>query len=388
MNPEKIRNDFLVLNQKKPPIYFDNACMTLKPRQVTDKIMEYYNEYPACGGRSNHRLSRKVTEEVLRSRRIISDFFNTKKTEEIIFTRNTTEGINLVANSIKKGDKVLCSGKEHNSNLVPWLVRKDAVHKTFRFNDIEDFNAKIKNTKLVSIVHVSNVDGTSNNVKEMIKIAHENDAIVLVDAAQSAPSREIDVRKLDVDLMVCSGHKMLGPTGTGILYGKMEVLEQLSQFIVGGDTVKNTQYDSFEQEGIPERFEAGLQDYANLIGLGEAVRYLKKAGRSDIEKHETRLNEKITEAFNRLGIDIIGPKEPEQRAGIISFNVGKMNHHDVALMLDSNNIMIRSGMHCAHSWFNANNVQGSARASLYLYNNEEEVDFFLEKIEKIVKIGK
>lgn len=403
MNIEKIRKDFPILNQGKEgnivgkgkiPIYFDNACTTLKPIQVLQKMQEYYEQYPSCGGRSHHKLGERVTEEVAKARRTIADFFNAKE-QEIIFTRNTTEGINLIANSLKwkMGDVVLCSDKEHNSNLIPWLIAKSRGagirHEIFKFNNVEDFKNKIKNLKnvrLVSIVHTSNLDGSSNNVTEMIKIAHENNALVLLDAAQSAPHKPVNVKKLDVDFLVCSGHKMLGPSGTGILYGKIELLKELNQFIVGGETVKNSRYDSFEIEKIPQRFEGGLQNYSGIVGFAEAVRYLKKVGLSNIEEHEYKLNKQLTSAFEELGIKILGPKDAKLRSGILSFNIWEMNPHDVALMLDSYNIMIRSGMHCVHSWFNANKINGSARASFYIYNTPEEVDYMIEKIRSIAKL--
>lgn len=392
MNVDKIRKDFPLLCQKKPIVYFDSACTTLRPNSVLEKMKEYYELYPSCGGRSHHRLGERVTEEVLRARIAAAKFFGAKSESEIIFTRNTTEGINLIANSFKwkAGDRVLCSDKEHNSNLVPWLLAKQRgilKHEVFRFGEISDFTRKVKGARLVSIVHSSNVDGTSQDVKEMIKIAHENGALVLLDAAQSAPHREVDVRKLDADFLVCSGHKMLGPSGIGILYGKMKLLEELNQFIVGGETVTNTSYTSFAPEEIPERFEAGLQDYGGIVGFAEALNYLKRVGLDGIERHEQMLNMRLTEGLVKLGVKILGPSDAGLRGGIVGFNVGKMNPHDVSLMLDSFGIATRSGMHCAHSWFNGQGLKGSTRASLYLYNTEDEVDFMLGKMKEIAKLA-
>ena len=392
MNVNKIRRDFPLLNQKKAPIYFDSACTTLRPTAVLEKMKEYYELYPGCGGRSHHKIGERVTEEVLKARIAVAKFFNAKDEGEIVFTRNTTEGINFVANSLKwnGGDKVLCSDKEHNSNLVPWLLAKQRgilKHEIFKFGDLCDFSKKIKGARLVSIAHSSNIDGTSQDVKEMIKIAHENNALVMLDAAQSAPHKEIDIRKLDCDFLVCSGHKMLGPSGIGVLYGKMDLLKQLNQFIVGGETVTNTNYTSFEQEKVPERFEAGLQNYGGIVGLAEAMNYLKKIGLTEIEKHEQKLNARLSEGLIELGADIIGPSDSKLRGGIVSFNIGKMNPHDISLMLDSYNIMIRSGMHCAHSWFNSRGIRGSSRASLYLYNTADEVDFMLDKMKDIAKLA-
>ena len=288
---------------------------------------------------------------------------------------------------------MLCSDKEHNSNLVPWLIavkEKGIQHEAFEFGNMEDFKKKVKGARLVSIVQTSNVDGSSQNVKEMIKIAHEAGALVLLDAAQSAPHKEIDVKKLDVDFLACSGHKMLGPSGMGILYGKQELLEKLSQFMVGGETVTNTTYNSFVPEKVPERFEAGLQNYAGIVGLAEALKYLKRIGLNEIEAHEKELNKKLSTGLTNLGkhIHILGSKDSALRGGVVAFNVGKMNAHEVALMLDNYNIMVRSGMHCVHSWFNAKGMKGSARASLYLYNSPEEVDFMIEKMKDIAELGK
>jgi len=387
---EKTRKDFEVL--KKGIIYFDSACMSLKPKQVVEKINEYYNEYPACAGRSSHKLGKRLEHEILVARKKISNFINAKKPDEIIFTRNTTESINLVVNSfgLKKGDAVLISDKEHNSNLVPWIMLRNKIGiklKTFEFANLNDFEKHLTgDVKLVSVAQTSNLDGTSQDVKEMARIAHKKGAKILVDAAQSIPHRGIDVRKMDADFVAFSGHKMLGPSGTGVLYGKMHELEKLSPFITGGDTVKNTTYNSAEMENIPARFEAGLQDYAGIVGLGAAVDYLKKIGMKNIEKHEIILNKIITDGLKDK-VELIGPENPEERGGIFSFNIKNLEPHEVALILDhSTNIMIRSGMHCVHSWFNARKMKGSARASLYLYNTEQEARRFVEEVSKIAKI--
>src|SRR3989344_2288087 len=301
-NAEKIRKDFPVL--KQPIIYFDNACMSLKPVHVLKKMEEYYTKYTACAGRSSHRLAAKVEEEVDLSRMEIKRFINAKSAKEIIFTRNTTEGINIVANSIglKKGDEVLITDKEHNSNLVPWLKmrNKGVTLKIARTNPdgtlvIGHFSSLLGNkTKLVSVVFTSNVDGVTNPVKYISKIAHENGSLLLVDGAQAVPSMEVDVRNLDVDFLAFSGHKMLGPTGTGVLYGKESVLDKMEQFIVGGETVIDTTHESYKMEELPMRFEAGLQDYAGIIGFGEACRYLNNVGMKKISQHESVLNSIIT----------------------------------------------------------------------------------------------
>ena len=398
LNVKKIREDFPLLTKPgKPVIYFDNACMTMKPQQVIDAVVRYYSEYPACGGRSLHKLGKKVTEEVEQARKQVAKFINAKSEKEIVFTKNTTESINLVANSLKfkEGDIVLTSDKEHNSNLLQWQLMKDrgVKHKWFAtdfFNCFDEryfMEAMSKKVRLVSVGHTSNLDGVTLPAEKIIKIAHDYGSLVLLDCAQSVPHKDVDVRKMDADFIAFSGHKMLGPTGTGALYGKYSLLEELSPFMIGGDTVSDSTYESCTLEKPPEKFEAGLQHYAGIIGFGEAVRYLSKIGMNNIEDHELKLNKQITDELLKIGrIKLIGPQDANLRSGIFSFNIDGVDSHNVAIMLDSSaNIMIRSGAHCVHSWFNAHKLKGSARASFYLYNTEIEADIFIEEVKKIVK---
>lgn len=392
MNVNKIRGDFPILqdNQKRPIIYFDNACMSLKPRQVIEKLAEYYNEYPACVGRSNHRLGKRASDEYISARTTIRKFVNAKDDKEIIFTKNTTESINLVAKTLDY-DMIITADKEHNSNHVPWMQagkKKEIIYLGSKENNPEEqlkslFSDNKDKKIIVSIAHTSNMDGTTTDAKNIIKIAHDNNASVMLDAAQSMPHIPIDVKKLDVDFLAFSGHKMLGPTGTGILYGKQELLRKLNNYNTGGDTVIDTFYDEVEFEDIPHRFEAGLQDYAGFIGLGEAVKYLQRYI-DDIEGHQIKLNKIMTDGLNGH-VKIIGPQNPALRSGIFNFT-SKINHHELSVMLDNfANIMIRSGRHCVHSWYNAHNIDGSARASVYLYNTEEEAKVFVEKVREILK---
>ncbi len=410
LNVKKIREDFAVLNKPikgKPLIYFDNACMSLKPKQVVDKINEYYNDYPACGERGKHKLSQKVTEEVWNARKILQKFINATSEKDIIFTKNTTESLNIVAQSfgLNQGDVVLTTDKEHNSNLLPWQkmsklkgIKHEVVisspDNTFSMDDFEKRLRENKGKiKLVSMVHTSNMDGTTIPAKEIIKLSHDFGAKVMLDAAQSAPHKELDVRKLDVDFLAFSGHKMLGPAGTGVLYGKAELLEKLAPFVVGGGTVKDSTYESAEWEDVPEKFEPGLQDYAGILGFGAAAKYLMKIGLKNVEEHEYLLNKELSSRLLELPhiefTELIGPKEPSLRSGIFSFNIKNMDPHNVAVILDqSSNIAVRSGAHCVHSWFNAHNLKGSVRASTYLYNTVEEAKFFVEKIKEIVELSK
>lgn len=400
LNLETIRSDFKILDKatkKDVPIYFDNACMSLKPRQVVEAMNEYYFAYPACAGRSSHKLGELVTKKVKDARLIIANLINASE-KEIVFTRNTTEGINLLANSLdlRKNDLVLSTDKEHNSNLVPWqvLVRKKGIrHEVVRLNDDGTFNFEryknlVKNAKLVSMVHTSNLDGTTTPAKEIIKIAHANGALVFLDAAQSAPHKKIDVKDLEVDFLAFSGHKMLGPTGTGIFYAKYKLLEKLEPFMVGGDTIEYSTYTDHKMLEAPQKFEAGLQNYAGIIGLGAAVKYLQAVGFDNIRDQELRLNRYLTDEIIKFPkIKIIGPLDPALRSGIISFYIDGIDSHQIALMLDEmSNLMIRSGQHCVHSWFNDKKIKNSARASLYFYNTMAEAEIFVSSLKKIMKI--
>lgn len=401
MLSEKLREDFPALRETfsgRPVIYFDNACVTLRPRQVIEAVLEYYQKHPACGGRSEHRWGKLVTQKYQEAREDIAGFIGAKA-KEIVFTKNTTEGLNLVAHSLglKEGDRVLTADREHNSNLLPWqtLAKKGVKHQivpsrpdmTF---DMEQFERMMgKDVKLVSMFHTSNLDGYTIPAREIIKVAHDWGALVMLDGAQSAPHQPVNVRKLDVDFFAFSGHKMLGPAGTGVLYGKYHLLEGLQSFMLGGDTVESSTYTSHKLLKPPEKFEAGLQNYAGVIGLAAAARYLDKIGKENIQAHELALNKLVTQELADIpGTDIIGPPGPELRGGIVSFNVKGLDFHTVALLLDeSANIMLRSGQHCVHSWFAAHRIPGSVRASFYLYNTVEEAKVFTDTLKDIAKMG-
>lgn len=403
MQISEIRSNFPLFEQKrdgKPLIFFDNGCSTLKPKQVIDAICDYYANFPVCGGRSNYELAAKVDDTCKKTRKLVARFINAKDQDEIVFTRNTTESINLVAHSFNfsYGDEMLISDKEHNSNLVPWQIL--AKNKGIKLNilkslpdntfDLDNFRKQVnEKTKLVSLGWSSNLDGVSIPVAEIIDIAREKGAKILLDAAQTAPHQQIDVQKIDVDFLAFSGHKMLGPSGTGILYGKRKLLEELPPFITGGDTVEFTTYEKHQFLPIPEKFEAGLQNYAGIIGLGAAVEFVQKIGFEFIKEQELILNKFITERL--IGIPklkIIGPEAPALRAGIINFIIEGLNPHEISLILDRNyNIMVRSGQHCVHSWYNSRGVANSVRASLYFYNTIDEAEQFVDAIKKIIKLA-
>ena len=398
MDVNKIRNDFPIL-KNSGVIYFDTACQSLRPQVVIDAITDYYQYLSACSGRSMHHLAVKVTQHFDEARASIARFLNAAKKEEIIFTRNTTEGINLVANSLSfhQGDVVLISDKEHNSNLIPWqkLARKQGVllkiipslpDNTFDLNAYAQLLDK--NVRLISLGMTSNLDGVTIPAAEIIKLAHKNGSLVLLDAAQTAPHHQINVRALDADFVAFSGHKLLGPSGTGVLYGKYSLLEELEPFLVGGDTVSNSTYTSADFLPPPEKFEAGLQDYSGIIGLGAAVDYLQKIGFSAIQKHELQLNTLISNGISDIpGLKFIGPANPALRGGIVSFYIEGIDSHRIALMLDQmQGIILRSGQHCVHSWFNAHQIKGSVRVSCYLYNTLEEAQLVFDHLHKIRKV--
>jgi len=401
MDIDKIRSDFPILNKKingKSFIYFDSACTSLKPKKVIDAILAYYTEYTGCAGRSVHKFATKTTEEFEKSREKVAKFINAKKPEEIIWTKNTTEAINLVAHSFKfnKGDKVLTTNLEHSSGLMPWQLRAEKGDINLDFvlceNDgefkIEEFKKKIdKKTKLISIIHTSNVTGTRAPLEEIIKIAHDNGSLVLVDGAQSVPHSSIDVRKLDIDFLGFSGHKMCGPTGIGCLYGKYDLLKELEPFIIGGETIKDADLKYHVLDEIPHRFEGGIQNYAGAIGLGAAVDYLSSIGMKKIEEYEKELTKPLIEGLLTIpGIELIGPKDYKKKGALAAFNIKGMEPHDVAIMLDEQNIFVRSGMHCAYPIHKfLHDLKGSARASLYFYNTKEEVKIFIEKLNNIAK---
>ncbi len=400
MDVNRIRKDFRVLNKRAgetPLVYLDSACMALKPRPVIDAVVAYYEQYPVCGERSVHKLSSKVSVMVDDVREAARAHFNAKSKDELVFLRNTTEAINLVGHSfgLKKGDEVVGGDKEHNSNLAPWhLLRKQRgiTYTAVRAGrdgtfDLEAFKGAVtRKTKLVAIGHTANLDGTSVPARAIAEIAHDKGAAVLLDGAQSAPHEPVDVRKLDCDFFACSVHKMCGPTGVGLLYGRAEHLEKMDPVNPGGSTVSGTTYERADFLRPPRRFEGGLQDYAGILGAGAALSYLEKVGMEEISRHVRKLNRRLTKALDGMdGLRLIGPASPDLRGAIYSFVIDGVDSHDVALMLDeAANIAVRSGNHCVHSWLRAHGLKGTVRASFYLYNTEAECDLFAETLRSVL----
>ena len=386
MDVERIREDFPILKRKingHPLIYFDNTATTQKPVQVINAIKEFYEKYNANIHRGVHTLSQEASELYEKAHEKVADFINADW-REVIFVRNTTEAINLVANILDLEDgEVVVSMMEHHSNLVPWQdknlkvvnIKKDGTL------DMEDLKEKItKKTKLVAITHVSNVLGTINPVEEIGKMAHEVGALFLVDGAQSVPHMPIDVRKMDCDFLAFSGHKMLGPTGIGVLYGKKDLLEELPPFLKGGDMISHVWVDKATWNELPWKYEAGTPNIAGGVGLGAAVDYLKSIGVENVRRHEEELVRYALDGLSSLGVEIYGP---EERGGLISFNLDGIHPHDVAYFLDRKGIAVRSGHHCAQPLMRYFGIKGTVRASFYIYNTKWEIDKFLDVLKEV-----
>jgi cysteine desulfurase/selenocysteine lyase len=392
---QKVREDFPPL--KTGVIYFDSAASSLTPKTVIDGMLEYYLEYRANIERGLYQLSQRASEEYEASRKKMASFIGAKFPDEIVFVKNTTEGINLAAHSLKLGkeDKVVTTLLEHHSNLLPWLrcserygVKVEMVKPSREgFLDPVDFERVIDDrTRIVAVAHVSNVLGTITSVREIAEIAHEHGALMLVDGAQSVPHMKVNVRELGCDLLAFSGHKMCGPTGSGVLYVRESLLEKLDPLYLGGGTVELVDLNGYRLLKGPAKFEAGTPAIGEVIGLKAAVEYLESLGMDAVEQHEKVLSKKVYEGLSQMAkVEVYGP-EPKFKLGVTSFNVEGLSPHDVALILDSMaKIAVRSGMHCAQPL--VRNVlgkqQGTVRLSPYLYNTVEEVEKFLAAIEQI-----
>ncbi|MFZ8829882.1 MAG: aminotransferase class V-fold PLP-dependent enzyme [Candidatus Aenigmatarchaeota archaeon] len=408
LDAKKIRDDFPILKNNPNLIYFDNSASTQKPKQVIEKIKEVYEKYYANIHRGVYGLSVKSSELYEDSHKEVANFINAKDWREIVFTKNTTEAINLIAysfalNNLRKGDKIVLSIMEHHSNLVPWqFVSKKTgatleyigLTKDYRL-DLNDAEKKIdEKTKIVAITNMSNVLGTINEVEEIIKIAHEKGAIVVVDGAQSVPHMKTDVRKIDADFLAFSAHKMLGPSGIGVLYGKKELLEKMDPFLYGGDMISDVDFNEAYWNELPWKFEAGTPNICDGIAFMEAIKYLKNLGMENVETYERSLVEFFFKRFNeirdKLGdkIELIGPNDTKNRGAVFSLFFKDLHPHFVAKALDLKNIAVRSGYHCAHplmKYLKIFEKGGTVRASLYIYNTKEEIERFFEEIENILK---
>ena len=399
---KKIREDFPILSHKvygKPLVYLDNAATTQKPLCVLDAMRSEYLNANANVHRGVHYLSQQATDLHEAARERVRQFVNAKKVEEIVFTRGTTESLNLVASSfsdamMKEGDEVIVSVMEHHSNIVPWQLqaaKKGIALKVIPMTDegcldLDAFERLFsEKTRIVSVAQVSNVLGTVNPVDQIIRIAHGHGVPVMVDAAQSAPHMAIDVQKLDCDFLAFSGHKMYGPTGVGVLYGKEEWLDRLPPYQGGGEMIQSVSFERTVFEHLPFKFEAGTPDYVATHGLAKAIDYMSKIGMDNIAHHEQQLTEYAMERLSQIeGMRIFGPRKLHD--AVVSFLVGHIHPLDLGTLLDRLGIAVRTGHHCAQPLMDRLEVQGTVRASFALYNTKEEVDVLAEGIERVIKM--
>ncbi|ARE11503.1 Cysteine desulfurase SufS subfamily [Lactococcus lactis subsp. lactis] len=395
---EGIKKDFPVLNQivnDEPLVYLDNAATTQKPLKVLAAIKDYYENDNANVHRGVHTLAERATEKYEAAREKVRQFINAKSTKEVLFTRGTTTSINWVAQFagqiLKTGDEIVISIMEHHSNIVPWqeVAKKTGAILKFVYLkdgqlDMDDLRKKITNqTKFVSIAHVSNVLGTINPVEEITKIAHEHGAYMAVDGAQSTPHMAIDLQKIDVDFFAFSGHKMMGPTGIGVLYGKEELLNQFEPVEFGGEMIDFVYESHSTWTELPWKFEAGTPNIAGAIALGAAIDYIQELGIDQIHQHEIELIDYLMPKLQEIeGLKIYGPKDNVKRGGLIAFNIEGLHPHDVATALDMEGVALRAGHHCAQPLLNYLETPATARASFYLYNTKADCDKLVEALKK------
>ncbi len=395
---EGIKNEFPVLNQivnDEPLVYLDNAATTQKPLSVFSAIKDYYENDNANVHRGVHTLAERATEKYEAAREKVRAFINAKSTKEVLFTRGTTTSINWVAQFagqiLKADDEIVISIMEHHSNIVPWqeVAKKTGAILKFVYLkegelDMEDLRQKVTaQTKFVSIAHVSNVLGTINPIEEISKIAHEQGAYLIVDGAQSTPHMALDLQKMDVDFFAFSGHKMMGPTGIGVLYGKEELLNQFEPVEFGGEMIDFVYESHSTWTELPWKFEAGTPNIAGAIALGAAIDYIQELGIDQIHQHEAELIDYVMPKLQNIeGLTIYGPKDNKKRSGVIAFNIEGLHPHDVATALDMEGVAVRAGHHCAQPLLNYLDTPATARASFYIYNTKADCDKLVEALQK------
>ena len=399
-DPNKLREDFPVLDRvvnKNKLVYLDNAATSQKPKSVIDSLTQYYSTYNSNVHRGVHTLSVEATEAYENARVKLSDFIGSIP-EEVIWTRNTSESINIVAyglkNKVSSGDNIVISRMEHHSNLVPWQQLCDQTGASLRYLehnlevriDLIDAKAKIDaKTKIIAITHMSNVLGVINPIKEIREMSKKFGSYLVLDGAQSVPHFKVNVNDLDCDFLSFSAHKMLGPTGIGLLYGKEELLNEMPPFYFGGDMISEVSYETAKWNDLPYKFEAGTPNIADAIATGAAVDYLNSVGMDNIFEHEEDITKYALEKFKELdGYNIIGPTDEEARGGVISFTHNKIHPHDIGEILDKFGIAIRTGHHCAMPLVRSYEIVAAARASFYLYNTKEEIDLLIDALREVV----
>lgn len=401
-DPSTVRGDFPILSKcvnGKPLVYLDNAATTQKPRAVIDAITRYYEFDNANIHRGVHQLSQRATHDYEAARQLVCDFLRAASPKEIVFVRGATEGINLVAQAygraqVREGDEILITAMEHHSNIVPWQMlcqEKSARLRVAPINDhgellFEEFSRLLNSrTKIVAVAHVSNALGTINPVREIIELAHRQNAVVVVDGAQAAPHLPVDVQALDCDFHVFSGHKVYGPTGIGVLYGKAALLEAMLPYQGGGDMISSVTFEKTTYNKIPHKFEAGTPDISGVIGLGAALRYVNQLGLERIALHEHDLLAYATTAVSAIpGIRVVGAAK--EKAGVLSFVMDGIHPHDIGTILDQEGIAIRTGHHCAQPVMERFEIPATARASFGLYNTREEIDTLVQGIHKVREV--
>ena len=402
INIETIRRDFPILQRKvhnnKPLVYFDNAATTQKPIQVIDSIHNYYLNYNSNIHRAVHQLAEEATAAYELTRDKVAKFINSKNREELIFVRGTTEAINLIAYSwgrqnVQKDDIVVTTEYEHHSNIVPWQLLTKEKEAKLEYIGVDDNGELILDqlddylntgrVKLVTFSHVSNVLGTITNAEEIIRQCHKKGVKVLVDAAQSVPHMKVDVQKLDCDFFAFSAHKMLGPTGVGVLWARKEILENMQPFNGGGDMIREVHKYETTWNDLPYKFEAGTPNIADVIGFSAALDYLENIGMDKVREHEIELTEYALEKMSAIkGIKLYGTSDMKKKGGVISFNLGDIHPHDLATIIDEDGVAIRSGHHCAQVLMERLDVSATSRASFYIYNTKEEVDVFIRSLNR------
>ncbi len=400
INIDLIRKDFPILHQKVQGhqlVYFDNAATSQKPQVVIDSLTNYYQGYNANIHRGIHTLAEKATVAFEDTREAVKTFINAGSTEEIIFTKGTTESLNLIANSfgkkfLGKDDEIIISTLEHHANIVPWQMlceEKGVKLRVIPINDAGelDYSAfeKMLNekTKLVSVVHISNALGTINPIEKMIVAAHKVGAKIVIDGAQSAPHLDIDVQKLGCDFYIFSAHKVYAPTGIGILYGKKEILEAMPPYLTGGEMIKEVSFEKTTFNVLPYKFEAGTPNIADTIALKYAIDYVNNLGKINISKHENELAKLASEGISQIGgVQLVGTAK--EKASIVSFVVKNIHHLDIGMMLDAQGIAVRTGHHCTQPLMKRLGISGTVRASFAVYNTKEEVNYFVEKLAEVL----
>ena len=402
MNIEQIKKDFPLLENKNIT-YLDSGATTQKPIQVIKAVEEFYQKYNANPHRGAYSLSVEATEQYENTRTKIAKFINAKHREEIIFSKNATESLNLIAYSygldnLKKDDEVVISIMEHHSNLVPWqkMTKQTGsklnymyINENYEITDEEIENKITDKTKIVGITHVSNVLGTINNVKKIIKYAHKKGAVVIVDASQSIPHMKIDVQDLDADFIVFSGHKMLAPLGIGVLYGKREILNKMTPFLMGGDMIEYVYEQDTTFAPLPNKFEAGTQNVEGVIGLGAAIDYIENLGYDKIQEIEHEVISYARQELSKLDyLTLYTTTNEKNHSSVISFNIKGVHPHDVASILDSEGVCVRSGNHCAQPLMRFFGIDSTCRASFYIYNTKDDVDKLVKALDKAYNMFK